>query len=99
MNLRLGSVYVTGSIAESIRLYLLGGVVYTVPSKEVSDDERIGGYLGFGFEFFAGSIAQSRVSFLLESSFIVGPATAEKLPGQPIYANGVELSVGIRYYF
>jgi hypothetical protein len=99
VNLRFGTVYVAGRIAESIRLYLVGGVVYVLPSNEISDDERIGGYLGFGFEFFTSSIARSRISLLLESSFILEPAIAEKLPGQPIYANGIDLSVGIRYYF
>jgi len=99
VNLRLGAVYKTGALAKAIRLYVHSGVIYISPDNEISDDERIGGYLDFGFEFFMSSGAQTRVSFCLESGFLASPAVAEKLPGQPVYALGVDLSVGIRYYF
>lgn len=99
MNPRFGVVYVAGTLAESIRLCLVGGVTYVLPSSKISDDKGIGGYLGFGFEFFTSSFARSQISFLFESSIIAEPVIAEKLPGQPIYANGIDLSVGMRYYF
>ena len=96
---RFGAVYVAGTLAESMRLCLLGGVTYILPGTKISDDKGIGGYVGFGFEFFTGSLARSRISFLFESSIVVAPVIAEKLPGQPIYASGIDLSAGIRYYF
>lgn len=98
-NLRFGAVYVAGTVAESIRLCLVGGGTYTLPGSNISDDKNIGGYLGFGVEYFTGKLTHSRLSFLFESIIILAPAIAEKLPGQPIYANGIDLSAGIKYYF
>ncbi len=98
-NLRFGAVYIAGTLAGSIRLCLVGGAAYTLPGRKISDDKGFGGYLGLGFEFFTGSIDRSRISFHLESSVDIIPLTAEKLPGQPIYASGIDLSVGARYYF
>jgi hypothetical protein len=95
-NFSLGVIGVGGYIGEHIRLYGEGGVIALLPSDEFSDESsHLGGYGLFGFEFFMGP---NRNYFIELGGMGVG-ATADKIPGQPIYSNGFLTNVGYRHQF
>ena len=97
---QVGLIGFSGTVAKSIRLYGKGGIVYITPNSDFSDDNVIGGYGIFGFEFFMSSNDQIiPLSYYIELGSVGTGATAEKIAGKPIYANGFIASVGLRFYF
>lgn len=95
-NFSLGFIGVGGYIGEHIRLYGEGGVIALLPSDDFSNESsHIGGYGLFGFEFF---MSPNRNYFIELGGMGVG-ATADKIPGEPIYSNGFLTNVGYRYQF
>lgn len=82
-----------GEISEHIRLYGEGGINTLFPSSKFSlDSFLIGGYGLFGFEFKISD----RNNYFIE----LGGVSVEvfnKLPSQPIYANGFLINVGYRF--
>ena len=93
-NIMLGMAGFSGVVANHFKLYGEGGLIAILPSAEFSDESNVlGGYGLFGFEFFS-SLA---TSYFIEIGGIGTGASAEKIPGKPIYSNGLLMSVGFRY--
>lgn len=92
-NFSLGIASGGKRITESIRLYGEGGVIVLLPPDEISSgSSEMGGYGLFGFEFFFAENG----SYFLEVGGVGTGATADKLPTEPIYSNGLTISVGFR---
>lgn len=92
---QLGLVGMGGMVGSHIRLYGEGGILALWPSQEFSTKDRhIGGYGFFGFEFFMNSTA----SYFIELGGIGIGATADNVPGHPVYSNGFATTVGFRYF-
>lgn len=95
-NISLGVVGVAGRINEKIRLYGEGGIIGILPSNKFSStDIVLGGYGLFGFEFFFNNGG----SYFIEIGGVGTGATADKVDTQPIYSNGLTISVGIRFFW
>ena len=95
-NLSLGIVGVAGEILNFIRLYGEGGIIVLLPSSDFSSEStQFGGYGVFGFEFFF----DSHNNYFIEIGGVGTGATADKIPGKPIYSNGLIIDVGYRYQF
>lgn len=94
---KLGLIGVGGMINQSIRLYGEGGIVYIIPNDDFSEENSVsGGYGLFGFEFFMNK--GSSICYFIELGSMGIGASAEKLPGKPLYANGFSTSVGLRVH-
>jgi hypothetical protein len=92
-NLSLGLVGVGGMVGESIRLYGEGGALCLLPSTQFSKEAVVpGGYGLFGFEFFMTRNA----NYYIEIGGAGSGAVADKIPGRPIYSNGLLINVGFR---
>jgi hypothetical protein len=95
-NLSLGLVAVGGEMGDFVRLYSEGGALALFPSPNFSSESLVlGGYGLFGFEFFMDPAS----SYFIEIGGAGTGAIADKVPGKPIYSNGLILSVGYRYTF
>jgi len=95
-NLSLGFFGVAGIVADFIRLYGEGGVICILPSSEFSSDSYVmGGYGLFGFEFYT----YSKFNYFIELGGLGTGASADKIPGEPIYSNGFMISTGFRIQF
>lgn len=90
----IGMVGVAGEIMGAIRCYGEGGVIGLIPSSEFSDEDLVtGGYGLFGFEFcFDGP-----VSYFTEIGGAGTGASADLIPGEPIYSNGLIINAGVRF--
>lgn len=97
-SLRVGLVGVGGMLSKAIRIYGEGGVVALFPSSDFSDDNAIGGYGVFGFEFFMSSQRATPISYFIELGSQGVSARAEKLVGQPGYGSGMSLEAGLRFH-
>jgi hypothetical protein len=94
-NLTLGLIGVGGYVSENIRLYGEGGVIGIFPSEDFSTQNlAIGGYGLFGFEFFMAN----STNYFIEIGSVGKGDTADKLPGKPIYSNGLTVSTGFRIF-
>lgn len=92
---RLGLSSIGRSIADGIKLYGEGGAALLLPNDTFSDESAIIGVYGlFGFEFYMDSYS----SFFFEAGGLGINSVAEKLPNNPIYANGFMMSVGWRIH-
>ncbi|WP_439132332.1 hypothetical protein [Polaribacter sp.] len=95
-SMSLGVLGVAGNIGEFIRLYGEGGVTMLLPSNKFSSESTVfGGYGLFGFEFFMDKSS----NYFIEIGGVGTGATADKVVGNPIYANGLLIHVGFRYVF
>ncbi len=95
-NLSIGIIGVGGEIGNFARLYGEGGLLVLLPSGDFSSESTdIGGYGLFGFEFFMNSSS----NYFIEIGGVGTGATADKIPDNPIYSNGLMISVGYRYTF
>jgi hypothetical protein len=83
-----------------LRLYGVGGVIALfTPSRLSQDVVHVGGYGGFGFEFYMPRDQKDGpVSYLIELGGIGTGLQADKLPAKPIIANGFLITVGMRLY-
>lgn len=98
-NYQLGVVGVGGTAGGFARFYGEGGVVFVTPSSEFSSSSlETGGYGLFGFEFFMSSQPDTPIAYFIELGGMGLGASADKVPGQPIYSNGFTASVGFRMY-
>jgi hypothetical protein len=92
-NICLGMVGKGGEIGNFMRLYGEGGLLAILPSSEFSSQGlALGGYGGFGFEFFM----TKAFNYYIEIGGVGTGATADKLPGKPIFSNGLMIQVGFR---
>ena len=99
-NYSLGFLGVGGVAGGFVRLYGEGGILLVTPPGAISTSSvEIGGYGVFGFEFFMSSHEETPVSYFIELGGVGTGATADKIPGQPIFSNGFLISVGFRGYF
>ena len=95
-NLSLGVFGVGGEINDFIRLYGEGGLLVLFPSGEFSSESSVfGGYGLLGFEFLMNDAS----NYFLEIGGTGTGATADEILGNPIYSNGLIISVGYRYMF
>jgi hypothetical protein len=95
---RLGVASTAGRVGGFVRLYGEGGVIYIHPNSDMSDDAQVGGYGLFGFEFLLSTGDKPKVSYFIELGGAGTGASAEKLVGKPIYANGFIISTGLRIH-
>ena len=92
-NLSLGIVGIGGMVGKSIRIYGEGGLLLILPSRNFSSQSSTwGGYGLFGFEFFNFR----SFNYFIEIGGVGTGAIADKVPGKPIYSNGLSISVGFR---
>lgn len=90
----LGVIGVVGHIGD-IRLYSEGGLICLFPSDAFSSERsHFGGYGLFGFEFFFNN----RGNYFIEIGGVGTGAKADKLPGRPIFSNGLVVGTGFRFY-
>lgn len=95
MSNRLGIVARTAIIEDKVNVYGKGGGVLLVPNSTFSSDGlKSGGYGLFGFEL---CLSPTLVQYLEVGGIGTG-ARADKLPGNPIYANGLHIGVGMRVH-
>jgi hypothetical protein len=94
---KVGIVGVGGPIRDGIRLYGEGGAIIIVPNKDFSDDNPLGGYGLFGFEFFLHE--SGGMSYFIELGGVRTLARAEKIATRPFYSNGFTISTGFKHYF
>jgi len=95
-NVSLGLIGVAGKAGEKIRLYGEGGIIGLMPPKQFSSESfTFGGYGLFGFEFFFGEMG----NYFIEIGGMGIGATADKLPTEPIFSNGLTISTGVRFFF
>ena len=93
-NASVGVIGVVGNVGD-IRLYSEGGVIGLFPSESFSSESsRFGGYGLFGFEFFFNN----RGNYFIEIGGVGTGAKADKLPGKPIFSNGLVISTGFRFH-
>jgi len=93
-NFSLGLASGGTRIGESIRLYGEGGVIALLPPEQISSNSsEWGGYGLFGFEFFF----EGNGSYFLEVGGVGTGASADKVQTEPIYSNGLTISVGFRF--
>jgi hypothetical protein len=92
-NASLGVVGVGGYIANFMRLYGEGGVIFLFPAADFSSESfQIGGYGLFGFEFFMTPMT----NYFVEIGGVGTGAVADKVENEPIYSNGLLISTGFR---
>ncbi len=93
--LQFGASSYTIALAPGVRLYGEGGLVVLLPSGEFSSESTVlGGYGIFGFEVFSSP----GFAYFIEIGGMGTGATADKLPNQPIYSNGLTVSGGFRIH-
>ena len=94
-NITLGLIGTSGYVGDFMRLYGEGGVIMILPSSTFSSgDPEFGGYGLFGFEFYMSPIT----NYFIEIGGVGTGAVADKVPGNPIYSNGLSISVGFRFH-
>ncbi len=94
-NASVGVVAMAGEIANIIRLYGEGGVLFIFPNANFSTaSSEVGGYGLFGFEFFF----YQRGNYYIEIGGIGTGAVADKIATEPIYSNGLLINVGFRFH-
>ncbi|HOT61395.1 MAG TPA: hypothetical protein PLU93_00875 [Treponemataceae bacterium] len=95
---RLGVVAGSFMSSANVRLYGDAGVLVVAPGDFDDDAVIFGGYGMFGFEFFVADAGRG-LAYYLELGANGIPAEAEGEAGSPLYLNGFEGTVGLRYYF
>jgi|GEM_PF-492545 hypothetical protein len=97
---RLGVVSGSLPMANGLRLYGYGGALLVLPDAAFDEDTwGLGGYGGFGFEFFLGEGGPIGSSYFIELGSDGTGMRAEGMQGNPIYLNGFSASAGYRLYF
>ncbi len=92
-----GSIGFIGTVGYvgNIRLYGEGGLIGLFPSDKFSSERtHFGGYGLFGFEFFF----RSSGNYFIEIGGVGTGAKADKLPGNPIFSNGLIIGTGFRFH-
>ncbi len=95
-NISLGLVGTSARVSNFMHLYGEGGVLLILPADNFSSqDAVVGGYGIFGFEFYLFSSG----NYFIEIGGVGSGATADKIPFNPIYSNGLSISTGLRFFF
>mgnify|MGYP000448132265 CR=1 FL=1 len=95
-NFSFGLATISGNLGDQIRVYGEGGAIALFPSTQFSNESvHFGGYGLFGFEFFM----YKHDNYFIEIGGVGTGATANKIPGSPIYSNGMVVNVGYRHQF
>ncbi len=93
-NVSLGFIGVGGIVNDKIRLYGEGGYILILPTADFSEETTVsGGYGLFGFEFFM----QPFINYFIEIGGVGTGAIADRVPGKPIYSNGMTIGTGFRF--
>ncbi|MEQ9423750.1 MAG: hypothetical protein RJQ09_04980 [Cyclobacteriaceae bacterium] len=95
-NLSIGMIVLVGEIEDFIRLYGESGIILIQPSDNFSNENsNLGGYGLFGFEFYM----YEKANYFIEIGGVGSGATADKIPTNPIYSNGLIINTGFRFQF
>ncbi|MCB0809546.1 MAG: hypothetical protein KDB96_09735 [Flavobacteriales bacterium] len=98
-NGRLGVVFGTPVQGGFFRYYGEAGILVVFPDEAFStSDNELGGYGLFGFEFLFNEGGLSGRAFFFELGGVGTGANADKVPGNPIYSNGLILNAGVRFH-
>jgi hypothetical protein len=93
--LRVGLAPDGWQVAEKIRVYGEGGVLFIFPENALSPDNVVaGGYGVFGFEFFTERMFGS--SLFIEAGGSSAGIRADRQPGTPAFGAGMLLGAGFR---
>lgn len=93
-NASVGVIGVVGYVGD-IRLYSEGGLIGLFPSDAFSSEgSHFGGYGLFGFEFFFNN----RGNYFIEIGGVGTGAKADKVPGKPVFSNGLVIGTGFRFF-
>lgn len=80
-------------IEDKLSIYGEGGLILLMPSSDfTTSGNSLGGYGLFGFEFYPSPV----FGYFIELGGVGTGATADKIPGKPIYSNGFITNVGFR---
>lgn len=94
-NVSIGFVGVSGKVGEYIRLYGEGGMIALFPSADFSSEQiELGGYGHLGVEFFM----DKSFNYFAEIGHVGTGAIEDKVAANPLYSNGLTISVGLRVY-
>jgi len=84
---------------DRVRVYSELGFNVVFPNAVFSDKEKVTGMHGLiGLDFFTFSRGNFGLVYFVEVGYSVNPAKAEKLEGQPGYANGLMAITGFRFH-
>ena len=84
---------------DRVRVYSELGFNIVFPNAVFSDKERVTGMHGvLGLDFFIYSRGNFGLVYFVEIGYSVNSAQAEKLEGQPHYANGPMAVTGFRFH-
>lgn len=86
---------ITAARTDWMRLYASSAVLVFVPSPEVGSPWHMGGYGGFGYEFYFAS--QGSGSYYLEIGGTGTTAKASALAHAPSLGNGLTIKAGCRF--
>lgn len=92
-NFQLGLRSRSTIVSDKIFIYGEGGVLTILPNSDFSTQNvDFGGYGLFGFEFRP----TPRFAYYFELGGVGTGATADEIPGEPLYSNGFLTNVGFR---
>jgi len=84
---------------DRVRVYSEVGFNIVFPNAVFSDKEKVTGMHGLiGLDFFIFSTGNFGLVYFVEAGYSANPAEAEKLEGQPAYANGPMAVTGFRFH-
>ena len=84
---------------DRVRVYSELGFNILFPNAVFSDKKKVTGMHGvLGLDFFTYSRGNFGLVYFVEVGYSVNPAKAEKLEGQPHYANGLMAVTGFRFH-
>lgn len=85
---------------DRVRVYSEVGFNIVFPNAVFSDKEKVTGMQGLlGLDFFTFSREEFGMVYFVEVGYSINTAKAEKLEGQPSYANGLMAVTGFRLHF
>jgi hypothetical protein len=87
------------TLEDRVRVYSELGFNIVFPNAVFSDKKKVTGVHGvLGLDFFTYSRGNFGLVYFVELGYSVNPAIAEKLEGQPTYANGLMAVTGFRFH-
>jgi len=87
------------TLEDRVRVYSELGFNVVFPNAVFSDKEKVTGMHGLiGLDFFIFSRENFGLVYFVEVGYSANPAEAEKLEGQPDYANGLMAITGFRFH-
>lgn len=95
-DIRLGIVSVAGELGHTGRVYSEGGAILLIPSDGLGSELGFGGYGVLGIEFYGGP--RWPISYFIEAGGVGSSGRASGLEGEPSFANGFIMQVGLHWY-